>query len=293
MFKERSLSHANMKTAPSSAEAWDKAAIGWHAHSALVNAWLQGITVQMLDAAQITSGSHVLDVAAGAGDQTLEIAQRVGQAGYVLATDISAPLLAFTRERAHAAGYAQIHTLRADAQALLPGKAVGFDAAVCRLGLMFCLSPVAALHSMHASLKAGGQVSGVVFGSAEHNPCLTVCLEIARRYAGLDAPTALHFAQPGGLLSLGAPKTLAHCLQRAGFTGITVQAVSAPFYAPTVAHYIAFIRSAAAPLRELLAPLPACVQQEAWAEMEQALEKFSTQQRWEGPNELLLYSAQR
>lgn len=50
-------------------------------------------TEMMLDLAGIRSGSRMLDVAAGTGDQTLAVA-RVGPLGYVLATDISANMLA-------------------------------------------------------------------------------------------------------------------------------------------------------------------------------------------------------
>ena len=50
-------------------------------------------TEMMLDLAGIRTGSRVLDVAAGTGDQTVMAAQRVGPTGYVLATDISANML--------------------------------------------------------------------------------------------------------------------------------------------------------------------------------------------------------
>jgi 16S rRNA C967 or C1407 C5-methylase (RsmB/RsmF family) len=50
-------------------------------------------TELMLDLAEVRTGSRVLDVAAGTGDQTLIAAQRVGPTGYVLATDISGSML--------------------------------------------------------------------------------------------------------------------------------------------------------------------------------------------------------
>src|SRR5260370_22882978 len=52
-------------------------------------------TQQLLDMARVAEGSRVLDVAAGAGDQTLLIAERVGAKGHVLATDISSNILEF------------------------------------------------------------------------------------------------------------------------------------------------------------------------------------------------------
>ena len=47
----------------------------------------------MLDAAAVSEGAAVLDVAAGAGGQTLAAARRVGPTGRVLATDISPAIL--------------------------------------------------------------------------------------------------------------------------------------------------------------------------------------------------------
>lgn len=47
----------------------------------------------MLDLGKLGSGSRVLDVAAGTGDQTLMAARRVGPTGYVLATDNSTSML--------------------------------------------------------------------------------------------------------------------------------------------------------------------------------------------------------
>lgn len=69
----------------------------------------------MLGMAGVKPGAHVLDVAAGAGGQTLDIAQRVGPRGSVLATDI---------ENAR------------------------FDAVVCRMGLMLFLDPLQGLREM-------------------------------------------------------------------------------------------------------------------------------------------------
>src|SRR5260221_11320299 len=47
-------------------------------------------TQRMLEAARLKPGDHVLDIAAGTGDQSLLAARRVGPGGSILATDISA-----------------------------------------------------------------------------------------------------------------------------------------------------------------------------------------------------------
>ncbi len=268
---------------------WDAAAAGWNSHAALIHDWLQDATQTMLDEARIGPGLSVLDIAAGAGDQTLDIARRVGDAGRVLATDVSPAILALAQKNAQAAGLAQVSTQVADAQSLgLAGS--GFDAAVCRLGLMFCRSPLLALREIRAALKPHGRFSALVFGSPQRNPCLTVTLATARQHAGrVNAvlPGATHAFEPGTLMSLGQPGLFLELLQTAGFVDVAVSTVSAPMHTLSATHYVDFLRSSASPLIEILAPLSAAEKQHAWHDMIEQLQIFNTPSGWTGPNELL------
>lgn len=54
--------------------------------------------------AEVRAAARVLDVAAGAGGQTLTAARRVGPQGRVVATDISESILAFAEETARQPG---------------------------------------------------------------------------------------------------------------------------------------------------------------------------------------------
>lgn len=267
--------------------AWDDAAQAWDRHSPLIRAWLLGATAAMLDAAAIVPGAHVLDVAAGAGDQTLDIAQRVGTHGRVLATDISPGILERAAHKLDAAGWRNVRTLQADAQALgLAGA--NFDAAVCRLGLMFCPSPLQALQSVLLALAPGARFSGLVFDGPQANPCLAITMQTALRHAGA-APRQPF--EPGSLLSLGRPGLMAALLDEAGFERVEVRPLSAPFVTRRCADYVAFVRSAGSPVRELLKALDAAARERAWAEVEERLQVYSTPGGWSGPNQLLLFAA--
>ena len=85
---------------------WEEAATAWHTWGPTLEDWLREATTLMLDAAGVTAGSAVLDVAAGAGGQTLAAARRAGPSGSVLATDISPAILAYTADAAAAAAAA-------------------------------------------------------------------------------------------------------------------------------------------------------------------------------------------
>ncbi len=271
------------------AAAWDSAAQGWNQHSSLIRAWLEPATAALLDAVRLAPGQSVLDLAAGAGEQTLDVARRVGPTGQVLAVDISEAILRLAAEKVRAAGLSQVRFAQADAQALGP-EVNGFNAVVCRLGLMFCQQPLLALKHVHAALAAGGRFSALVFAGPKQNPCITTTLAVAQRHAGVGAGDP---ATPGGLLSLGNPQRLTQLMQQAGFAEIEVQAVSAPFRTPRCEDYVEFVRSAGSPVIELLKPLPAAARAAAWQEITEQLRRFTTPHGWVGPNELLLASARR
>lgn len=277
----------NAPTSAVSGHPWDQAADGWNRHSGLIRTWLRPATAAMLDAAHIGPGACVLDIAAGAGDQTLDIAERVGASGRVLATDISPRILEHSAANARTAGYAQVETRVADAQRLgLAGA--NFDAAVSRLGLMFCPLPLDALRQARAALKPGGRFSALVFAGPQRNPCIAMMMRTALRHAGLPAKSAF---EPGSLMSLGEPGLLAQLLQSAGFDDIAVQALQAPFRVPTSREYVEFVRTSGSPLMQLLAALSAPAQRAAWDDMAEQLTVFATSTGWVGPNELLLCSA--
>ena len=276
-------------TKPNTAVAWDRAAGGWDRNTALIRAWLAEANEAMLDAASIGPRMRVLDVAAGAGDQTIDIARRVGPAGAVMATDISPRMVALAMENLRRDGLPWVDVRVADAQALgLDGA--GFDGAICRLGLMFCTDPPAALAGILGALAPGGRFAALVFSNRDANPCLSIMNRIARRHAGLPADAS---PPPGSLLSLGRPGLLAEMLAAAGFHDVAVRPMAVPFHVPNCVEYLAFVRSAGSPIIDLLAPLRPAQQQQAWDEIAGELDQFTTAEGWQGPNELLLCCCSR
>lgn len=268
---------------------WDASARSWNDHTPRIRAWLRKGTDAMLDMAGVRPGARVLDVAAGAGDQTLDIAQRVGPRGRVLATDLSPAILEIAKGNALRAGLRNVETRVADGEQLgLDGAT--FDAAISRLGLMFFPDPAQGLREMHRVLKPGAGICTMVFAGPETNPCITTLMSTALRHAG--APPRDPY-QPGGLLSLGKPGLIDELFKRAGFKDVATTRVDAPFRLPSARDYMEFIRSSASPVQQILGRLDAGAANAAWAEMEERLKRFDTAMGWEGPNELLLTAARR
>lgn len=268
---------------------WDVSAQGWNHHTAAIRAWLRQSTDAMLDMAGIGPGASVLDVAAGAGDQTLDIAQRVGPTGRVLATDLSPVILELARSNAQQAGLRNVQTLVADGEDLAVAPA-SFDAAVSRLGLMFLPEPLKGLQGMHRALRPGGGICTVVFSRPERNPCLGILMATALKHAGLPARDPF---TPGGLLSLGKPGLADELFRAAGFQDVASTALDAPFHLPTARHYLDFVRASASPIQQIVGRLSPEAANAAWADMAERLGVFTTASGWVGPNELLLTAARR
>jgi ubiquinone/menaquinone biosynthesis C-methylase UbiE len=64
---------------------WEAAATGWARWEERFSAGLGEATEALLDIAAIRSGMRVLDLACGAGSQTLQAARRVGPTGQIVA----------------------------------------------------------------------------------------------------------------------------------------------------------------------------------------------------------------
>jgi len=270
-------------------EQWDKHAKGWNDHGALIGDWLRESTDAMLAMADVRPGASVLDVAAGAGDQTLDIARIVGPSGSVLATDLSPAILEYAKEKARRAGHSHVETQVADGENLKVREA-SFDVAICRLGLMLFPDPGQGLREMFGALKPGGRACAMVFSTPDKNPCVTILISTALKHAGLPPRDPY---QPGGLLSLGKPGLMDDLFRQAGFSDVATTKIMAPFRAPSVKGYLDFVRTSASPIIQILGRLDEAARHAAWTEIESKLSAFDTSSGWEGPNELLLTTGRR
>lgn len=180
-------------------------------------------TERMLELAQLRPGGRVLDIAAGDGGQTILAAQRVGPSGSVLATDVSATMLARADDAAHESGLGNVETRVLDAREIGSLGDETFDAAICRFGLMFVPDLVKALQGIRRVLRPDGRLAATVFATPAENPYRSVPLSIADRYAPSD-PNAPHRPSP---LSLREEGLIAHALTQAGFRDVVVERADA------------------------------------------------------------------
>jgi SAM-dependent methyltransferase len=267
---------------------WEEAAEAWHRWGPAIESWLGPATERMLDAARVGPGARVLDVAAGAGGQTLTAARRVGAAGQVLATDISPALLRYAAASAAEAGLAQVSTRELDGEDLAVDRD-HFDAVISRVGLIYFPDQQAALTGMRSALKPGGRVSAVVYSTADRNAFFSVPVGIIRRRAQLPPPAP---GQPGPF-SLGAPGVAEQALRAAGFADISVETVPSPVRMASADECLRFEKESFGALHQMLSGLGEAEREHAWAEIGDALREFEGPDGFEGPCEMLVVAGTR
>ncbi len=236
-------------------------------------------TERMLEAAGLVPGNHVLDVAAGTGDQSILAARRVGPGGSVLATDISAEMLNITAHVAKLEGLTTLTTRVMDAEHLdLQDNA--FDAVICRLALMLIPNLKSALREIRRVLKPGGKLAALVWSAPENNPLFSLPLAIVSTYA---RGASSHLPDP---FALSDPRVFERELTEAGFSGAITHAL------PFQSHYAsldAFLQSTASRLTaDVMGQLSKPEQKHLLEEVRQALSQFEGSDGLAAPAEFLL-----
>jgi enediyne biosynthesis protein CalE5 len=244
---------------------WDSAATGWRKWSELIDRAASGISERLVELAGVEPGSRVLDVAAGYGEPSLTAARVAGPEGSVTATDISADMIAFGRERAAAAGLGNIEFVESDASSLkFPEKR--FDAALSRWGLIFEPDGEAAAARIRSFLETGARMAISSWGPPDRVPFLAIPMRTAMER--LQAPPP----PPGtpGPLSRPTPEALGGLLEAGGFSDVAVEEADVTFEWRSPEEFTTFIREIAPPISAIIDPHPRDVQDETWAAITEA-----------------------
>jgi ubiquinone/menaquinone biosynthesis C-methylase UbiE len=269
---------------------WSENAAPWREHSATIRTMFTPLTKSLIQETGITTGQSVLDVAGGAGEPSLTIAEIVGPRGHVTCTDAVPEMVQAAREEASQRGLTNV-TFRQCVADTLPFENDSFDATVCRLGVMFFPDVPRALREMLRVTKPHGRIGFAVWGKDERNPFTHIPTEVVSRYAemppeeGPDAPTAFRFAEPGKLATL---------LAEAGATDVRERVLNFHIEAPISREQFWRMRSATSgTLREKLETLSDKQRQQIEADIFEAVREFFPNEQMRIPAEMLVVSAQK
>lgn len=264
-------------------EQWQTVAEAWHRWTPTIREWLMPVTDAMVDLGRIRQGNRVLEIAAGAGDPSLIFAKIVGPTGHVLATDLSANILALAAREAEQLGLRNYQTQVMDGEEIsVPSES--FDVVTSRVGLIYFPDQQRALAAMRQALKPGGRVVHAVYTTAERNGFFSVPISIIRRRAQLPPPLP---GQPGPF-SLGDDHVLEDAFLQAGFTDVESRVVPAPLRMSSVEECMRFERESFGALHQMLSGLPEPERASVWEEIDDAMRQFEGPQGLEAPGELIV-----
>mgnify|MGYP003403111014 FL=1 len=163
----------------------------------------------LCDAAGVTAGRRILDVACGTGIVARTAADRVG-ATNVVGVDLNDAMLTVARRVRR-----DIDWRQGDAAALAFDDG-SFDTVLCQMALMFFPDRVRALQEMARVTAPGGTVAVVVPSSLDAQPAYGPFVDMAAQHAGREARSLLSTYFACG--DLGALGTL---VEKAGLASPT------------------------------------------------------------------------
>jgi SAM-dependent methyltransferase len=223
------------------------------------------VSERLVEMAIVEPGSRVLDVACGYGEPALTAARAAGPDGIVVATDISAQMIAQARERAAEAGVENLEFEEAPAESLdFPHES--FDAAVSRWGIIFEPDGEAVAARVRGFLKPDCRFAISSWGEPDQVPFLSIPMRTVMQRLDVPAPP------PGtpGPLSRPTPDALAALLERGGFSDVDVDDLTVSFEWESAEDFTTYVREIAPPISALMAGHPPEVQEETWGAIAEA-----------------------
>jgi SAM-dependent methyltransferase len=178
----------------------------WKAQSAVMGS---GVTQALVEYAAPRAGMQVLDLASGAGEPGISLAQRILPGGSVTAVDLSAESLEVAAQRARDRNLSNFSTHQADAQQL-PFPDRSFDLATCRFGVMYFADVKRALEELRRVLKPGARACFAAWGPFAQ-PYWDSTMKIVHRHVGGE------LLEGGDPFRFAAHESLSQALADAGF----------------------------------------------------------------------------
>ena len=215
-----------------SRERWERAAAGWGAARAAMQAAAEPVSRWLLDAVDPQPGQTMLELAAGPGDSGLMAAQRVGPSGRAIVTDFADAMVALAGARARELGLDNVEARQMEAE-WIDLSAASVDGVLCRFGYMLLADPEAALRETRRVLRPSGRVALAVWDTPAHNPWLAVMGREAVRAGVYPPPDPAAPPEPGPF-ALAQPGQVEELLLATGFDDVLLDAVELTFEADSL-----------------------------------------------------------
>lgn len=239
-----------------------------HSFSALMHP----ATLKMVDLAQLKEGDRVLDIACGTGNEAFLALRKVGKTGSVVGIDISQGMIDKANEKARSRGLKNIEFQVMDAEKLKYDDN-SFDAVISQWGFMLFPDSHRALLEARRVTKAGGRMSSMVMGRAEHCQFITIVAAIALK----EAPATITAAEGGPSQFMFGPEgAFESALRAAEFAGVHTRRFSSMITVRDADAFWRIFQAGVGGFSYRLTKQPEAVQQRIIAGVKNAVSKYTS-----------------
>jgi SAM-dependent methyltransferase len=234
-----------------SLKTWEGMATTWQERRDWLIALTGHINDRIVEKVDPQPGQTFLDLAAGLGDLSFAVADRVGDEGRVLCTDFASEMVEHARRNGEERGVSNVEYRQVDAERMdLDDDSV--DGVTCRFGYMLMADPAAAFKETRRVLRDGGRLGFAVWATPDRNPWAAIPAMTLVQRGHLPPP------EPGmpGIFSMGDIEGTRAQATGAGFGEVELDAVEFAFEYSDAEDVWDSLIKLAGPLAKAVEPLP-------------------------------------
>jgi ubiquinone/menaquinone biosynthesis C-methylase UbiE len=196
-------------------------AAAWERHRTRLFEGQRQLSEWIVDHLDPRPGQTVLELTAGPGETGFLAAERVGDDGRLICSDLNPGMVDAARRGAQARALTNVEFRVIDASAIdLPDASV--DGVLSRFGLMLVPERDRAFAECRRVLRQTGRLAYGVWGAFDRNPWLTQLVGAMLQHGHALPGDPLG---PGGVFSLAEPDFNREVLSSAGFTDVDVEEI--------------------------------------------------------------------
>jgi SAM-dependent methyltransferase len=257
-YRERSL------------DSWQRFSGNWEEERDFMAEKAGAVRERLLERLDPQPGETILELAAGAGETGLAIAERLGDDGRLIMTDFASGMVEATRRRGEELGVSNVEYRVLDAERMdLDDDSV--DGVDCRFGYMLMADPAKALAETRRVLRDGGRLAFAVWGPPQENLWAAIPGMTLVELGHMPAPEP----QAPGIFAMGDPERIRELVTGAGFGEPEIEQVEVHWGYTTPDEHWEKTLKLAAPIADAYASLDAGAQEEVHAKVtERAAEQI-------------------
>lgn len=244
---------------------FERVAAAWGRWWPVLERGSRAVSLRLIEAARLSPGARVLDIATGVGEPAISAAKVVAPDGRVTAIDVSPAMIRLARERAEREGVNNVEFVEADAGSY-GGGGGDFDAVLSRFGLMFVPRLNAALTHYRSMLRPGGRFAAATWCAPPEVPVISLPMAIATRRFNLEPPLLA-----GGPFALNDAEALKARFVATGYENVEVDDLVADYPFASAGEYFEHVCDVAPPLIALLRQLDEAQIAELYNEIERVI----------------------